>query len=321
MSTATRVPETWELTGDDARETLLATGRLRLVTDAFTRLRYADGFSHARSLAYAVALVLVQGLIALVGFAAAFGDLEVSRTIVDTIRNAMPGLAGELLTDAVKQAREVGTRDRYLPLTLGLAGTLITGTIALGQVERALNRIYGVERDRPSLEKYGRAALLAVSAGFLFTVAFVLLAFGRDIGTQEGTFHTIWTVVRWPVGLMIAALGLAGLLQYAPRRHQPRMSWLAFGSVIGVLCWAAVTLLFGVFFNASSSFGDTYGPLAGIVALQLWSFFSAVAILFGAAVAAQLEAVRAGQSAPAEPDPEEESSSERVLVSGETQPS
>ena len=25
MSTATRVPETWELTGDDARETLLAT--------------------------------------------------------------------------------------------------------------------------------------------------------------------------------------------------------------------------------------------------------------------------------------------------------
>jgi YihY family inner membrane protein len=321
MSTATRVPETWELTGDDARETLLATGRMRLVTDAFTRLRYADGFSHARSLAFAVALVLVQGLIALVGFAAAFGDLEVSRTIVDTIRNAMPGLAGELLTDAVKQAREVGAGDRYLPLTLGLAGTLITATIALGQVERALNRIYGVERDRPSLEKYGRALLLAVTAGFLFTVAFVLLAFGRDIGTEESTFHTIWMIVRWPVGLMLAALALAGLLQYAPRRHQPHLSWLAFGSVIGVLCWAAVTLLFGVFFNASSSFGDTYGPLAGIVALQLWSFFSAVAILFGAAVAAQLEAVRAGQSAPVEPDPEEERSSEAVLVSGETQPS
>lgn len=321
MSTATRVPETWELTGDDARKTLLATGRVRLVADAFTRLRYADGFSHARSLAFAIALVLVQGLIALVGFAAAFGDLEVSRTIVDTIRNAMPGLAGELLTDAVKQAREVGAHDRYLPLTLGLVGTLITGTIALGQVERALNRIYGVERDRPSLEKYGRAFLLALTAGFLFTVAFVLLAFGRDIGSADGSFHTIWTIVRWPVGLIVAAVALAGLLQYAPRRHQPHLSWLASGSVIGVLCWAAVTLLFGVFFNASSSFGDTYGSLAGIVALQLWSFFSAVAILFGAAVAAQLEAVRAGQFAPVEPDPEEERSSERVLVTGGIQPS
>ena len=103
----------------DAHET----GRARLVVDAFERFRYADGFSHARSLAYAVNLVLVQGLIALVGFAAAFGNLEVSRTIVDTIQTAMPGLAGELLTDAVKQAREVGSNDRYLALTLGLIGT------------------------------------------------------------------------------------------------------------------------------------------------------------------------------------------------------
>ena len=77
---------------------------MRLVADAYTRLRYADGFSHARSLAFAMALVMVQGLIALVGFAAAFGNLELSRVIVDTIQSAMPGLAG-LLTDAVQQAR------------------------------------------------------------------------------------------------------------------------------------------------------------------------------------------------------------------------
>jgi YihY family inner membrane protein len=286
-----------------------------------TRLRYSDGFSHARSLAFSIALVLVQGLIALVGFAAAFGNLEVSRTIVDTIQNAMPGAAGELLTDAVKQANEVGTRHRFLPLTLGLIGTAITATTALGQVERALNRIYGIERDRPFHAKYGRAFLLSVSVGFLFAVAFVLLAFGRDIGSEGGAVQTVWMIVRWPVGLVIAAVALAGLLQYAPRRHQPNLSWLAFGSVIGVLCWAAVTLVFGAIFNASSSFGDTYGPLAGIVALQLWSFFSAVAILFGAAVAAQLEAVRAGQPAPAKPDPEESAAVVDTPAAAGAQPS
>jgi YihY family inner membrane protein len=305
VSTATRVPETWELTGDDARKTLLETGRLRLVADAFARLRYADGFSHARSLAFVMSLVFVQGLIALVGFAAAFGDLEVSRVIVDTIQNAMPGLAGDLLTDAVQQAREVGEKNRYLPLVLGLVGTLITGTTALGQIERAVNRIYGIERDRPALVKYGRAFLLALSAGFLFAVAFVLLAFGRDIDREGDAIHSIWMIVRWPAGLLLAALALTGLLQYAPRRRQPNTSWLAFGAGIGVLLWTAVTLPFGVVFNASSSFGETYGPLAGIVALQLWSLFSAVAILFGVAVAAQLEAVRAGLTEPAKPDPEE----------------
>ena len=52
--------------------------------------------------------------------------------------------------------------------------------------------------------------------------------------------------------------------------------------------------LLALFFNFSKTFGDTYGSLAGLVALQLWTFFSALAILYGVAVAAQLEAVRAG---------------------------
>ena len=47
------------------------------------------------------------------------------------------------------------------------------------------------------------------------------------------------------------------------------------------------------------------GSLAGLVALQLWTFFSALAILFGVAVAAQLEAVRAGPAAAREAPPQE----------------
>ena len=66
-----------------------------------------------------------------------------------------------------------------------------------------------------------------------------------------------------------------------------------------------MTLLLGVFLQLSTSFGETYGPLAGIVALQLWTLFSAIAIFFGAAVAAQLEAVRAGA-----PEPREEPATE-----------
>ena len=108
MSTAAKVPETWELTGDDARKTLLDTGRWQLLKDSFVRLRAADGFSHSRSLAFVTSLVLVQGLIALVGFAAAFGDVRMSREIVAAIQSAVPGPAGQLLTDAVAQARDVG---------------------------------------------------------------------------------------------------------------------------------------------------------------------------------------------------------------------
>jgi YihY family inner membrane protein len=298
MSTARQVPETWELTGDDARQTLLETGRLQLLKDSFVRLRAADGFSHSRSLAFVTSLVLVQGLIALVGFASAFGSVWMSREIVAAIESTVPGPAGQFLTDVVKQAREVGSEHRYLPLLLGLAGSLIVGSTAMGQIERGFNRIYGIERDRPTVEKYGRAFLLAVGAGTGLALAFFVFAFGRRSEATEGVLASTWPYVRWPLALVVATLALAAMLQWSPRRRQPAWSWLMFGAVVCVAGWVLVTLALGTALSISSSFGETYGPLAGIVALQLWTLFSAVAIFYGAAVAAQLEAVRAGEPKP-----------------------
>ncbi len=295
MSTAVKVPETWELTGDDAREALAATGRLRLLKDAVVRLRHADGTSHSRSLAFVTSLVLVQGLIVIVGFAEAVGSNGLSDVIVDTIRSAAPGPAGDVLTGAVQQANKVGAHDRYLVLVLGLLGTALTGTTAMGQLERGLNRIYGVERDRPFLEKYRLAFLLAISAGTVIAASFVLLAFGRQLGASgSGGVHAVWVVTRWPLAVLLLAVGLAVLFRWSPHRHQPGRAWLAFGSLVAVVGWSLATLALALFFRVSSSFGDTYGPLAGIVGLQIWTFLSALSIFFGAAVAAQLEAVRAG---------------------------
>src|SRR3954447_1731679 len=106
MSTAAPVPETWELTGDDAREALRTHGRRSLLSGAFQRMRLVDGFSHARSTAFLVTLLIVQATIALVGLAMAFGDNQISSGIVSMIKNAMPGPAGDLLTSAVGQASE-----------------------------------------------------------------------------------------------------------------------------------------------------------------------------------------------------------------------
>jgi uncharacterized BrkB/YihY/UPF0761 family membrane protein len=50
--------------------------------------------------------------------------------------------------------------------------------------------------------------------------------------------------------------------------------------------------------GVSATFGETYGSLAGIVALLLWALLASLAFLFGAAVAVQLEAVRAGRGGP-----------------------
>lgn len=136
----------------------------------------------------------------------------------------------------------------------------------------------------------------------MIATSFILLAFGRALDPSgNGKLQDVWVVARWPLGIALLAVGLAMLFRWSPYRHQPGRAWLAFGSTIAVVFWSVSTLAFALVFKLSSSFGDTYGPLAGIVALQLWTFLSALSIFYGAAVAAQLEAVRAGviEEAPA----------------------
>ena len=300
MSTANPVPETWELTGDAARETLKRTGTRRLVRDSLRRFRVADGFSHARSAAYLVTLVFLQGIIALVGLANAAGKGGISDLIVRTMQTVVPGPASSALTDAVKQANKAGSSHRYLALTLGLAGASVTGTTLMGQIERALNRIYGIEQDRPTRQKYLHAFALALSVGVLVIAAFAALALGRAIGASISSTSaaTVWSVVRWPLALVSLAAAIALMFRHAPKRHQPAWSWLAFGAGVSVILLMVVTVGLDLLFRLSSTFGKTYGPLASIVALMLWAMLASIALLLGAAITAQLEAVRAGSATP-----------------------
>ncbi|MDQ1392861.1 MAG: hypothetical protein QOF30_1838 [Acidimicrobiaceae bacterium] len=300
MSTATLVPETRGLSGDDAWAVLQRTGRSRLLKDAFQRMRVADGFSHARSFAFMTALVAIQGVIGLVGLASVLNKGGVSDIIVATVRRAVPGPAGQVLTTAVAQAHSTAAEHQYGAVIVGLLGCLVTGTTALGQLERGLNRIYGVEQDRPFVHKYGRAFVFAVIVGTLASFAFGCLAFGRELFRSGGShgLSTAWSIGRWPLGLALIAAAITLLFRWSPRRCQPRLSWLAFGAGISVVLWTLATVGLGYFYRISSSFGQTYGPLAGMIALLAWCLLSSIALFFGAAVAAQLEGVRAGETAP-----------------------
>jgi YihY family inner membrane protein len=300
LSSATLVPETRDLTGDDAWQVLKHHGRWRLAVEGWERLLAGDGFTHARSLAFTITLVTIEGLIGMVGLASVAHTREVGRIIDDTIRRVVPGPAGKVLTSAVSHAHHVAHGHHYLALVFGILGTLYVATIAMAQLERGLNRIYGIEEDRPPVEKYTRAFIFAVSVGTLIAASFACLALGRYLfgSTKSSPLSITWAIVRWPLGLALITIAVTILFRYSPQRRQPKLSWLLFGSALSVLLWAIVTGALGLFYSQSPSFATTYGPLAGIVALLVWSFLSSCALFYGAAVAAQLELLRSGKSQP-----------------------
>jgi YihY family inner membrane protein len=299
MSTANPVPETWELTGDDARQTLARVGRRRLIIDAFQRLRAADGFSHARSLAFLGILLFVEAVIAAIGISQGLGSSQLSKAISEALQSVLPGPAGSVLQEAAGQAQRAASSGHWLAIAFGTVGALVTGTTVMGQIERAVNRIYGMEADRPTVSKYRRAFLLAISAGMLAAFALVTLGLGGSLARALDLRDvvTVWSVLRWPLGVALLVVSVGLILNWAPRRHQPAWSWMSFAAAVAAALLVAVTALLNVFFGLSGTFGDTYGPLAGIIALAFWTYATSVALLLGTALAAQLEAVRSGEAA------------------------
>ncbi|HWH13199.1 MAG TPA: YihY/virulence factor BrkB family protein, partial [Miltoncostaeaceae bacterium] len=301
VSTASAVPVTvGELEGDEALETLRRTGRRRLLLDAFTRLRAADGFSHARALAFQMTLTLIPALIAVVGFAEAVDQERVREVVRAGLQGVAPGASGDVLTAAIDQGSRSGGGG--VPALLGgLAAALFAGTIAMAQVERGANRIYGLERDRDPVLRYGLALLLACTAGVLVLSVLAILVVGDALGRAAGVSDELelaWRLGRWPLGLLLLGAATALLFARVPRRRQPEPSWLAVGAGLSMVLWLAFTAALAVVVDASGNFGATYGPLAGMIAVLLWAFLTALALLFGLAFAAQLEAVRAGVPGP-----------------------
>ena len=316
MGTSSRVPETItisgdELSADDAVTTLRRYGRWNLVKDSFIRFRYADGFSHARALALQMCLSFIPLIIAVVGLASAVHQQKVGQVIIQTVAGVLPGKdQADMVEQAAQRTQDQGVTGGHVALWLGLLAAIVALTTAMGQIERGANRIYGIERDRPALRKYGRALLMALTAGLLLQLGFVVIIAGDALGEAlaaayglGGTFQTLWTIGSWPLGVVLAWASFTVVIERAPRRRQPGYSWLAFGSGVSLALWLLLTGLLALYVVKSASFGSTYGPLTGIFALLLWANLSSVALFLGVAFAAQLEAVRAGVPEPTSGDP------------------
>ncbi|MGC5030711.1 YihY/virulence factor BrkB family protein [Micromonospora sp. DT229] len=318
MSSSKLVPETRlmsdeQLCADHAWQTLRREGGWHLLRDAFTRFRYGDGFSHSRAFAFQLCLAVVPFLIALTGLIAELGAAVGGEVVADTVLALTPGaseqVVAELLGDGggagAERAEDIGE----VALTLGLMTGLVALTSTMAQIERGANRIYGVERDRPALRKYLRAAVLAVTAGLPALVGFLILVGGGPMGDSVQRNYAWgavasagWDVVRWPLSLGLTVLAVAVLFRHAPRRHQPGLSWLFFGAGIATVLWWLASVLLAGYVRFSADFGQTYGALTGMMALLLWANLTGMALFGGLAFAAQLEAVRIGVPEPAQPD-------------------
>jgi uncharacterized BrkB/YihY/UPF0761 family membrane protein len=89
-------------------------------------------------------------VIAVIGLVTTFDMPGFKGVLEDAANPFAPGPAG-ILTEALVKAQP---SSGPTALIAGLAGMLFSGTVGMTHLERAANRVYGVEEDRSARQRY-----------------------------------------------------------------------------------------------------------------------------------------------------------------------
>jgi uncharacterized BrkB/YihY/UPF0761 family membrane protein len=121
-------------------------------------------------------------------------------------------------------------------------------------------------------------------------------------------FEWTWKTLQWPVVFALVSLAIAIVYYFAPDAEQDWI-WITPGSILATTLWLLVSLAFRFYVVAFGSYNATYGTIGGVIVMMLWFYLSALAVLVGAELNAEIE-----HASPYGKDPGEKVPGEKKVI-------
>ena len=86
----------------------------------------------------------------------------------------------------------------------------------------------------------------------------------------------------------LVTLGIAMIYYFAPDAEQ-EWAYITPGSLLATILWLIISLVFKFYVANFTSYTATYGLIGGAIVLMLWFYVSALAVLIGAELNAEIE--------------------------------
>jgi membrane protein len=246
----------------------------------------------AAGIAFYALLSFTPGLTALVALYGLVFDPSQVETQVASLEGMVPEEARKLIAAQLNAIVQASSSNLGIGLIVSMALALWSANSGTSALVSALNVVYG-EHEKRSLLRYYANALALTGALVLFgIVSLVLVAIvPAVIGLLPlGDFgKTLVDWSRWPLLMMLSSAGVAIIYRYAPSRAEPRWSWTSPGAATATVLWLAGSALFSLYVEKLATYNKTYGSLGAVVVLLLWLWLSALSVLIGAELNAELE--------------------------------
>ena len=184
------------------------------------------------------------------------------------------------------------------PTALGLSA-IVSVLLALWSANKgtqslitALNIVYDEEEKRGLV--WLTVLSLALTLGIILfmivglaAIAVMPALFG-NLGLPE-EIRQLASWLRWPILGIGFVIGLAIFYRVAPSREGARWRWVSWGAVVATVLWLIGSVLFSWYVSNFGSYNETYGSIGAVVVLMMWFWVSALIVLLGAELNAEME--------------------------------
>jgi membrane protein len=250
---------------------------------------------HTMQMAAGLSYYFVMSLFPLlIVFAAAVAYLPVPNLFDQALGFASRFMPQESMGLVKAVLRQVITPHRGKFMSFGIVGTIWAASGGFSSMMEALNVAYDVPESRPFWKTRPLAIGLTFLIGVLLVIALALMLVGPDFGgwlaAKVGLgsiFVAVWPYLRWSIAIAFAVLAIELIYFFAPNVRQRFRRTLP-GAALAVAGWLLLSWALGIYFQHFTNLNKTYGTLAAAIALMVWLYWTAFAILLGGEINADL---------------------------------
>jgi membrane protein len=181
-------------------------------------------------------------------------------------------------------------------LSLGAIVSLLLALWSANKGTQSLISALNIVYDEP--EKRGFIRLTLISLGLTLGIILFLIVGLAAIAAMPALFANLGLAesimqlaswLRWPILGLAFVIGLAVFYRFAPSRDEPRWRWVSWGAVVATVLWLVGSALFSWYVTNFGSYNETYGSIGAVAVLMMWFWLSALIVLLGAELNAEME--------------------------------
>lgn len=256
----------------------------------------------AGGVAFYFFLAAFPALAALISVYGLFSNPSFIAKQLQLLQGFLPPESLEILSDQALDITTSSATALSFGLFMGIALTIYSATKGVKALMQGLNIAFNLKERRNIVILNGTAFTLTFVLMVYFLFSLSLVAF------MPAIFNFLYMpeyitkpllLLRWPLLMLSAMVGLQMLYYYGPNHYTRRWKWISWGAVIATILWIGGCNLFSLFVSNFGNYNETYGSLGAVAVLLLWFWLSALIVLIGAEINAAFDDNRRRrQSAP-----------------------